>query len=127
MNDSATNVRVVAIDHVQIAMPEGRLEEARDFYVGVLGLAEGERPESISRAVGLWFTSGTVKVHLGVEPAFRPSRKAHTALVVENADELFGACRARGLDVVPAADLDGFRRAHVLDPFGNRIEIVERT
>lgn len=119
-------MRILEIDHIQLAMPEDGVDRAREFYGEVLGLEEVPRPETISRNVGLWFAAGTVRVHLGVERDFQPSKKAHPAFVVEGATELFANCRARGFGVTEAADLEGFRRAHVYDPFGNRIEIMER-
>jgi catechol 2,3-dioxygenase-like lactoylglutathione lyase family enzyme len=119
---------LLAIDHVQLAMPAGSdaLAEARAFYAGVLGLVEVPRPPALAARPGLWFVAGPVKVHLGVEEAFRPARKAHPAFVVADLDALLERCRAAGGRVVPAEALDGQARAHVDDPFGNRIELIGR-
>ena len=35
---------IVALDHVQVAAPEGCEDEARAFYGGLLGLPEIEKP-----------------------------------------------------------------------------------
>ena len=40
--------RIVAIDHVQLAMPEGGENAARAFYAGVLGLAEIPKPAELA-------------------------------------------------------------------------------
>lgn len=34
-------MRIVGIDHVQLAMPRGREDDARAFYAGFLGLDPG--------------------------------------------------------------------------------------
>ena len=80
--------RVVALDHVQLAMPIGREPEAEAFYRDVLGFAVLQKPEPLASRGGRWFASGNVHVHLGVEDDFRPARKAHLALVVEDFDDL---------------------------------------
>jgi hypothetical protein len=36
------------------------------------------------------------------------------------------ACRAAGFPVVDDELLEGYNRTHVSDPFGNRIEVMER-
>lgn len=115
-----------AIDHVQLAMPAGGEAAARAFYHGVLGLPEVPKPASLAARGGCWFEGAEVRLHLGVEADFRPAKKAHVALVVSRLAALLAACRAHGLSVAEAEPLDGCARAHVLDPFGNRLEFVER-
>jgi hypothetical protein len=34
---------VIAIEHIQLAMPPGREEEARAFYIGLLGIPGGSQ------------------------------------------------------------------------------------
>jgi catechol 2,3-dioxygenase-like lactoylglutathione lyase family enzyme len=41
---------VRSIDHVLIAMPAGREDEARAFYQGILGLVEKAKPPQLGRA-----------------------------------------------------------------------------
>lgn len=117
---------LLSVDHIQIAMPAGREEEACAFYAGVLGLAEVEKPAALSRRGGCWFESGTVKVHLGVDPDFHPAAKAHPAFLV--GDLAVMERRALAADAIVKRDvaLDGYARIHVFDPFGNRIELMQR-
>ena len=119
-------VRILAIDHVQLAMPEGGEDAARAFYAGVLGLAEVPKPAELAGRGGAWFAAGRVQVHLGVEADFRPARKAHVALQVEGLTALMARCQAAGVTVARDVPLPGMDRVHVADPFGNRIELVER-
>ena len=117
--------KVLSIDHVQLAMPKGSEDRARSFYRDLLGMKEVPKPHELARRGGCWFTSGEAQVHLGVEGDFRPAKKAHPALVVEGLNEILARCEAAGLPTKADAQIDGRRRVHVFDPFGNRLELIE--
>lgn len=117
---------VVAIEHVQLAMPPGEEARAKRFYEGLLGLVEIPKPDDLAKRGGAWFESGPVRVHLGVEADFRPAKKAHPALLVENLEEIVARLEAGGHPATDGGPLAGFRRVYVDDPFGNRIELLER-
>ena len=119
------SVVVIAIHHVQLAMPPGREAEARAFYEGVLGIPEIPKPANLAARGGCWFERGDLKIHLGVEAEFRPARKAHPALIVENLAGLKESIIAAGYALRPDKDLAGYDRTYVDDPFGNRIELLE--
>jgi len=119
---------ILSIDHVQIAMPAGEEEKARAFYVELLGFTEIPKPPELAKRGGAWFQSGNVQLHLGVESNFRPARKAHPAFVVDDLDALTAKIQAAGYDTdTSQPPLDGYKRAHVFDPFGNRIELMEKS
>jgi len=118
-------MKILRIDHVQLAMPPGSENRARGFYWDVLGMKEIPKPEVLAGRGGCWFASEAAQVHLGIEEDFRPARKAHPALVVEGLDEILARCEAAGLPSKRDAEIDGRRRVHVLDPFGNRLELIE--
>jgi catechol 2,3-dioxygenase-like lactoylglutathione lyase family enzyme len=117
---------VVGIDHVQLAIPPGAEAAARRFYVEVLGLTEVPKPEPLRARGGLWFQAGPVGIHLGIEEGMRPSVKAHPALVVTDLDGYRARLTAAGCRWRDADELPGTRRGHTWDPFGNRIELIER-
>jgi catechol 2,3-dioxygenase-like lactoylglutathione lyase family enzyme len=116
---------LVRIDHVQLAMPAGGESEADGFYVGLLGLQRRPKPPAMAARGGRWFSSGDVKIHLGVDPDFRPARKAHPALVVDDLGALTATLAAAGVDLRPDTELAGVQRGFVDDPFGNRIELIQ--
>jgi catechol 2,3-dioxygenase-like lactoylglutathione lyase family enzyme len=120
-------MRIRAIEHVQLAMPMGGETSARRFYEGLLGLPEIPKPPHLAVRGGCWFESTEVKIHLGVEAEFRPARKAHPALLVEDLGALISKLSAAGVEVRADEPLAGFHRAYVNDPFGNRIELMEPT
>ena len=43
---------VIAIKHIQLAMPPGREEEARAFYAGLLGMAGVPKPAHLAARGG---------------------------------------------------------------------------
>jgi len=116
---------ILAIDHVQLAMPAGSESQARAFYADVLGLREIPKPQALAVRGGVWFGNGTVQLHLGVDGDFRPARKAHPALLVDDLETLEGACRAPGFAPQPDGELPGYARFYVADPFGNRLEFLQ--
>ena len=118
-------MRIRALDHVQLAMPAGEEARARAFYRGALGIPEIPKPPHLAARGGCWFESDTVKIHLGVDPAFRPAKKAHPALLVEDLPKLVERLRAGGYELADDEPLEGFDRVYACDPFGNRIELME--
>lgn len=119
-------MNIYAIDHVQLAMPAGEEEKARAFYHRVLGIEEVPKPPHLAVRGGVWFEQGNLKIHLGVEKDFRAAKKAHPALLVEDLNELTEKCRSAGYEVVSDEPLEGYNRVYVSDPFGNRIELMEK-
>jgi catechol 2,3-dioxygenase-like lactoylglutathione lyase family enzyme len=116
---------VISLDHVQLAMPAGGEPEARAFYEGVLGVPEVPKARLLNERGGCWFVQGELKIHLGVDPDFRPARKAHPALIVDDLNLLKAALLKAGHQFRPDDELEGYHRIYVDDPFGNRIELME--
>jgi catechol 2,3-dioxygenase-like lactoylglutathione lyase family enzyme len=48
-------MRLLALDHVQLAMPAGAEDRARQFYRDVLGLEEIPKPAALAARGGVWF------------------------------------------------------------------------
>ena len=119
-------VAVVRLDHVQLAMPAGREAEAVAFYEGLLGIPHVPKPPHLAGRGGCWFERDELKVHLGVERDFRPASKAHPAFLVDDVRVLAEVIAGAGFRVVDDEPLEGFDRIYVDDPFGNRIELMER-
>jgi catechol 2,3-dioxygenase-like lactoylglutathione lyase family enzyme len=113
------------LHHVQLAMPRGEEEAARGFYVSVIGMMEIPKPEALAQRGGAWFHAGGVDLHLGVEDEFRPARKAHPAMLVDDLDDLVARLTAAGQRPTVDAEFPGFRRIYAADSFGNRLEFLE--
>jgi catechol 2,3-dioxygenase-like lactoylglutathione lyase family enzyme len=115
---------IIGLDHVQLAMPAGREVEAEAFYSGLLGFERQPKPPALAARGGCWFARGPVALHLGVEESFRPARKAHPALVVEDLAALEATLREAGVEVRPNAERPPGTGSYADDPFGNRLEFM---
>jgi catechol 2,3-dioxygenase-like lactoylglutathione lyase family enzyme len=123
----AFDVSLLGFDHVNLAIPVGAEDVARAFYGGVLGMREVPKPEAMAGRGGAWFVDGPVTIHLSREDDFRPARKAHPALLVDDLAAMIARCEAAGAELRRDVPLAGYERIHVFDPFGNRIELMQRT
>lgn len=117
---------LLGFHHVLLGMPPGREDDAEAFYSGVLDLVRVSKPADLAPRGGCWFRGDHVEVHLGVEEDFRPARKAHPAFVVSGLDALEARAREADVEVTRDVELEGHRRMYLSDPFGNRIELLER-
>ncbi len=116
-------VSILGIDHVQVAAPAGCEAETRAFYGDLLGLEELPKPDALRARGGCWFRAGGQELHVGVEEPFAPARKAHPGLVVSDLGALSERLRSAGVEVTQDDAIPGIERAHVADPFGNRLEL----
>lgn len=113
------------LDHCQLACPPDSEDLSREFYVGVLAMTEIAKPEALAVRDGCWFTGYGAELHLGVEADFRPARKAHPAIRVNDLDAVAERLRAAGHEVsIDDREIPGRRRFHCHDPHGNRIEFL---
>ena len=120
-------MRIVGVDHVQLAMPAGEEDAATAFYEGLLGIPRVPKPPNLEVRGGCWFEADGCRLHLGVEADFRPARKAHPALLVADLPGLVARLAAGGVVARTDEPLAGYDRVYVDDPFGNRIELMEPT
>lgn len=118
---------LTGLDHVQLAAPAGCEAQAREFFGGLLGLDEVEKPRSLRGRGGVWFNLGAQQLHIGVEGDFAPARKAHPAFQVAagQLDSLAHRLESAGAEVSWDEEIAGLRRFFSRDPWGNRIELIE--
>ncbi|MXO85983.1 glyoxalase [Altererythrobacter aurantiacus] len=117
---------IVGLDHVQLAMPRGGEVRARRFYRDLLGMQEVEKPAHLQSNGGCWFEGGDAHIHLGVEDEFVAARKAHPALLVDDLSMFVARLGKEGVGFTPGKPLEGYERGDIEDPFGNRIELMQR-
>lgn len=116
---------VLALDHVQLAMPAGGEMRARGFYSGILDLPEKQKPPNLAAYAGAWFQRGSLKVHLSVDKNFIAARKAHPAFIVDDLDDVAVRLRDHGYPVILDDAIPESRCLFAQDPFGNRIELIQ--
>lgn len=114
------------LHHVQITVPSDCVDEARDFYCGVLGLTEIPKPDSLLARGGFWVALGDLQVHIGVEDNFdRLQTKAHLAYQVDNVPAWRDKLIAHGFEIGESIPIKGYDRFEFRDPFGNRLELIQ--
>ena len=113
------------IHHVQLACPASTEDSQREFFAGVLGLTEIEKPPVLARRGGCWFRGHGIELHLGVDADFQPARKAHPGLLVQDIDGWAARLAAAGYPVSFDENFPGMRRFYSEDPNGNRLEFLE--
>ncbi|MFD7160261.1 VOC family protein [Kribbella sp. NPDC059898] len=98
---------------------------ARAFYRDALGMTEVEKPALLKRRGGCWFKADAAEIHVGVEQDFKPAKKAHPALAVDDLDALAARLESLGFPVTwDNETIPGRRRFHTADGHGNRVEVV---
>jgi catechol 2,3-dioxygenase-like lactoylglutathione lyase family enzyme len=113
------------IDHVQLSIPAGGEEAARRFYGGLLGLEEIEKPEALKSNGGIWYKIADAQLHLGVEDCKEKTRR-HPAFEVEGLEAIKVYFQQAGVQIRDETPIPGTSRFSFYDPFGNRIEFLEK-
>ena len=114
---------LIAVDHVQLAMPAGGEDAARAFYAGVLGL-DGADQAAAPRSPRWLLVRGWPG-----EAA--PRRGGRLPPGTQGPSGTVGPRLARAfvdshhLDVRWSYEIPGTVRCHVDDPFGNRLELID--
>jgi catechol 2,3-dioxygenase-like lactoylglutathione lyase family enzyme len=118
---------IVNIHHVQLTIPPRAEEAARLFYCQTLGIPEIAKPASLQARGGLWLQVGDRQVHIGVEPDVdRRATKAHIAYEVRDLAYWRQRLSAGGVEILEGIPIPGHERFEFRDPFGNRVEMIER-
>jgi catechol 2,3-dioxygenase-like lactoylglutathione lyase family enzyme len=118
---------ILGLHHAQVTVPVGAEDEARRFYCGALGLREVPKPALLAVRGGFWLEVGAMQLHVGVEDGVdRRRSKAHVALEVDDLDAARATIARLGLEIQDGEPIPGLARFEFRDPFGNRMEIVQR-
>jgi catechol 2,3-dioxygenase-like lactoylglutathione lyase family enzyme len=123
---------IVGLDHVTIQIDDGdeALRDALRFYVELLGLPPLDRPANTDNGrPGAWLACGPQQLHIitgaGASAENRPSRR-HPAFRVFDLEGLRKRLQAAGVEIIAGNRFPGQERFFVRDPWGNRLEFVER-
>ena len=113
------------LSHINVTMPKGSEDVARDFYGGYLGLREIPKPEPLQVRGGVWFDAGGLEIHLSVEESrLGPDTQRHFGLERADVDALRAKLMTAGVAIDNGRPAP-WKRFFVRDPFGNRIEVHE--
>jgi catechol 2,3-dioxygenase-like lactoylglutathione lyase family enzyme len=118
---------ILGIHHAQITIPRGAETRAREFYCGLLGLKEVPKPAELAGRGGFWLEVADRQLHIGTEDDVeRAKTKAHVAYAVQDLDAWRDALTANAVAITEGIQIPGSRRFEFRDPFGNRIEFLEK-
>ena len=118
-------IKINRIDHVQLSIPSGAEETARRFYGEALGLDEIEKPEALKANGGIWYKIADAQLHLGIEECRERTRR-HPAFEVEELEKVKAYLLQKGVEIREETPIPGMMRFSFYDPFGNRIEFIEK-
>ena len=122
---------VLAFNHINIRAPRPVLEEVKHFYLEVIGLTEGFRPDVPIH--GYWLYLGDLPVLHLMEwsditeaPSYERGYLDHVAFSCDGLEDFIN--KLKNLDVVyPRRDFDlkggVFTQLEVTDPVGNGVEL----
>ena len=118
---------IKSVHHAQISIPIGSEDEAREFYCGILGMTEIPKPESLAGRGGFWLELDSFQIHFGTEDGIdRAKSKAHVAYLVSDLEHWRNKLTANGCSVTDGIPIPNYRRFEFRDPFGNRVEFLEK-
>ena len=113
------------LDHIQICIPKGKEDEARHFYTEIIGLTEIPKPELLIANGGLWYKVADIQLHIGTENEINRSKR-HPAFEVLNLEEARTYLIQHGVAVKDEIQIPDQKRFSFIDPFGNRIELLQK-
>jgi catechol 2,3-dioxygenase-like lactoylglutathione lyase family enzyme len=118
---------IAGIHHVQITIPVGAEDRARQFYCAMLGFPEVEKPETLRARGGIWVQAGEQQLHISVETGVdRRNTRAHVAYEVRDIDRWRCKLEDRGVVILESVPIPGYHRFEFRDPFDNRVEMIEQ-
>jgi catechol 2,3-dioxygenase-like lactoylglutathione lyase family enzyme len=117
---------ILGLHHVQITIPKGSEKKGKDFYCGLLGLPEMEKPASLKGRGGFWLKVGDRDVHVGTEDGVdRSQTKAHLAYQVDDISSWRNVLEKQNIQILEGIPIPGFERFEFRDPFRNRVEMIQ--
>jgi catechol 2,3-dioxygenase-like lactoylglutathione lyase family enzyme len=120
-------MKILGLHHAQITAPRSDEARARDFYCKLLGLNEVPKPASLKSRGGFWVQVGDRNLHIGVEDNVnRSATKAHIAYEVDDIAAWRRKLAENGIQPLDSIPLEGYERFEFRDPFGNRMEFIQR-
>ncbi|MEL6148389.1 MAG: VOC family protein [Chloroflexota bacterium] len=119
---------ITRVNHLQITIPTGEEAAGRAFYCTLLGLTEIPKPDILQANGGFWLAlDDGFQVHVGTEDDVdRAATKAHVAYEVDNVEPWREKLTAAGISVKDNTPYPGYMRIEFRDPFGNRVELIQR-
>ena len=124
--DTLHMIQLIRLNHIQICIPTGKETEARNFYANLIGLTEIPKPQDLIKNGGLWFQAADIQLHIGTENQINKSKR-HPAFEVADINSARLHLKKHGVKIKEEIQVPGQIRFSFIDPFDNRIELLQLT
>ncbi len=123
--EKSMKIQFNRLNHIQVCIPIGEEPKAREFYCGILGLKEIEKPERMKANGGFWVEIANIQIHIGTEQGHAISKR-HPAFEVEDLDKVKNYLLQQGIKLVEQQNVNHFKRFSFFDYWDNRIELMQK-
>ena len=90
-------------------------------------MSEIPKPDALAGRGGFWLELNGFQIHFGAEDGIERSKsKAHVAYLVDDLEGWRVKLTNAGCDAKDGIPIPGYDRFEFRDPFGNRIEFLEK-
>ena len=123
-------IGIIGVSHVNVTVPAALESAAKDFYEGVLGLAQIPKPEGTRQNMGAWYElGGSMQLHLSIEDGVANEMSdRHVCYQVSDITAAELHFRGAGVEIIgDGRPVRGQSRFFVRDPGGNMLEITQKT
>lgn len=118
---------IKGVHHVQITIPAGKENTARGFYCGICGFKEIPKPLALAKKSGFWLEVGSTQLHVSVQKGVnRWELNSHICFECSDLDFWRMTFERNGVTAETGEGIPGVQRFMLRDPFGNRLEFLER-
>jgi catechol 2,3-dioxygenase-like lactoylglutathione lyase family enzyme len=118
-------IKIKRLDHIQICIPTGKENEAREFYTNIIGFEEIPKPIELIPNGGLWYQAGDIQFHIGTENEINKSKR-HPAFEVADLAIARQHLERHKVKIKEEIKIPGQIRFSFMDPFNNRIEFLQK-
>lgn len=113
------------LNHIQMCIPHGQEDRGRDFYCGILGLLEIDKPDNMKANGGFWLEVADLQIHISTENMNSVSKR-HPAFEVDDLNAVKTYLKDSAVRVFDQQNVDDFERFSLYDYWDNRIELMQR-
>lgn len=118
-------LKIQSLHHIQICIPTGKENDAREFYTDILGLVEIHKPVELIPNGGLWYKVGDIEFHIGTENETNNSKR-HPGFEVTDIEEAKKHLSVHNINFKEEKTIPGQIRISFSDPFNNKIELLQK-
>ena len=109
----------------RFAFLQAKKMKQESFTQDIIGLTEIPKPLDLIANGGLWYQVADIQFHIGTEDEINKSKR-HPAFEIMNLDESKKYLEKLGVKIKEEIPIPGQERFSFIDPFGNRVELLQK-